>query len=65
MSVFNYQKDQDQIVTITMDMTGPVNAMNAEYKEAMHDTVNKLEKETDIAGVVFASAKKVFLLVAI
>ena len=40
MSVFNYQKDQDGIVTITMDMTGPVNAMNAEYHEAMHNAVN-------------------------
>ena len=60
MSVFNYEKDQDGIVTITMDMTGPVNAMNAEYKEAMNDAVNKLEKEDGLTGVVIASAKKVF-----
>ncbi len=60
MSVFNYQKDQDGIVTITMDMTGPVNAMNAEYHEAMHDAVNKLEAEQDLSGVIIASAKKVF-----
>ena len=60
MSVFKYQKDSHAIVTITMDMTGPVNAMNAEYGVAMHDAVNKLEAETDLAGVVIASAKKVF-----
>ena len=60
MSVFKYEKDQDGIVTITMDMTGPVNAMNAEYKAAMNQAVNKLEKEAGLTGVVIASAKKVF-----
>ncbi len=60
MSVFNYEKDADSIVTITMDMTGPVNAMNAEFREAMLDTVEKLEAETELTGVVFASAKKTF-----
>lgn len=60
MSVFKYEKDADNIVTITMDMTGPVNAMNAEYHEAMSETIAKVEAETDLSGVVFASAKKVF-----
>ncbi len=60
MSVFKYEKDADNIVTITMDMTGPVNAMNAEYHEAMSETIAKVEAETNLAGVVFASAKKVF-----
>ncbi|NNC99872.1 MAG: 3-hydroxyacyl-CoA dehydrogenase [Gammaproteobacteria bacterium] len=60
MSVFKYQKDQDGIVTITMNMTGPVNAMNAEYKTAMNEVVNKLEQEDGLIGVVIASAKKVF-----
>ena len=60
MSVFDYHKDQNGIVTITMDMTGPVNAHNEEYKAAMHETLNHLEKEKDLSGVVLASAKKVF-----
>ena len=60
MSVFNYQKDQQGIVTITMDMTGPVNAINAEYKVAMHDAVNRLEQEQGLMGVILASAKLVF-----
>lgn len=60
MSVFNYEKDQDGIVTVTMDMTGPVNAMNDEYKQAMNETVGKLEQEDGLTGVVIASAKKVF-----
>jgi 3-hydroxyacyl-CoA dehydrogenase/enoyl-CoA hydratase/3-hydroxybutyryl-CoA epimerase len=60
MSVFNYEKDANGIVTVTMDMTGPVNAMNAEYRSAMTETVAKLENEEGLTGVVFASAKKVF-----
>lgn len=60
MSVFNYEKDADGIVTITMDMTGPVNAMNAEYRVAMDATLAQLEAESGLSGVVIASAKKVF-----
>ncbi len=60
MSVFDYEKDPDGIVTVTMNMTGPVNSMNAEYRDAMSATVDRLEAEPGLAGVVFASAKKVF-----
>ena len=60
MSVFNYDKDADGIVTVTMDQTGPVNAMNQEYRLAMAETVDRLEREADLVGVIFASAKKVF-----
>lgn len=60
MSVFHYDKDADGIVTITMDMTGPVNAMNDEYRAAMGDAVLRLESEEGLTGVVLASAKKVF-----
>ncbi len=60
MSVFKYERDQDGIVLVTMDMTGPVNAMNAEYHEAMSETLAKLHAEQGLNGVVIASAKKVF-----
>ena len=60
MSVFQYEKDAAGIVTVTMDMTGPVNAMNAEYRDAMGETMDRLEQEPDLSGVIFASAKKVF-----
>jgi 3-hydroxyacyl-CoA dehydrogenase/enoyl-CoA hydratase/3-hydroxybutyryl-CoA epimerase len=60
MSVFKYEKDSDGIVTVTMDMTGPVNSMNDEYRGAMSATVDRLEREQGLTGVVFASAKKVF-----
>lgn len=60
MSGFIYEKDSDGIVTITMDMTGPVNSMNEEYRVCMADTISRLQSEQDLTGVVFASAKKVF-----
>ncbi|QIB67254.1 enoyl-CoA hydratase-related protein [Kineobactrum salinum] len=57
MSVFKYEKDADGIVTVTIDMTGPVNAMNAQYREAMAATVARLEQESGLCGVIFASAR--------
>lgn len=60
MNVFQYDKDEQGIVTLTMDMTGPVNAMNAEFDEAMTKTIEALEAEADLVGVIFASAKDTF-----
>jgi len=61
MPGIKYEKGTDRIVTITMDMTGPVNAMNDEFIELIDSTVERLEKEKDeIAGVIVASAKKTF-----
>ena len=57
---FIYEKDADGIVTLTMDMAGPVNAMNADFREAIRWLADKLEAEEALKGVVFASAKKTF-----
>jgi 3-hydroxyacyl-CoA dehydrogenase/enoyl-CoA hydratase/3-hydroxybutyryl-CoA epimerase len=56
----HYEKDADGIVTVTMDMSGPVNAMNAEFRDDFGVVVDKLESEEGLTGVVIASAKKVF-----
>ncbi len=57
-----YEKGQDNIVVLTMDMPGQsANTMNAVYREAMGATVARLEAEKDsIAGVIVTSAKKTF-----
>lgn len=61
MTEFHYHRDQDGIVTVTMDMTGQsANTMNARFLPAMQDTLARLEAEKGLAGVVFASAKKTF-----
>ncbi|KAB0564274.1 3-hydroxyacyl-CoA dehydrogenase [Pseudomonas palleroniana] len=57
-----YEKGQDQIVVLTLDMPGQsANTMNAAYREAMAATVTRLEAEKDsLAGVIITSAKKTF-----
>jgi len=60
MSSFEYEKDSDGIVTITMNMTGPANVMNTEFHDSFSSTLDKLEAETELVGVVIASAKKTF-----
>ncbi|AXX32989.1 enoyl-CoA hydratase/isomerase family protein [Actinosynnema pretiosum subsp. pretiosum] len=56
-----YERDAEGVVTLTMDMSGSANVMNAEYQEAMGAVVDRLEAERDeIAGVVLTSAKKTF-----
>ncbi|QKE63602.1 enoyl-CoA hydratase/isomerase family protein [Aquipseudomonas campi] len=57
-----YEKGQDNIVVLTIDMPGQsANTMNAQYREAMGQTVARLEAEKDsIAGVIVTSAKKTF-----
>lgn len=60
MGEFAYEKDSDGIVTITMDMDGPVNAMNADFGPLFADAVAKLEAEGGLTGVVISSAKDTF-----
>ena len=62
MSGFIYTKDDNNIVTITIDMNGPVNVVNIEYGNQLRQTVDRLEKEKGaIAGVVMTSAKETFV----
>jgi 3-hydroxyacyl-CoA dehydrogenase / enoyl-CoA hydratase / 3-hydroxybutyryl-CoA epimerase len=60
MSGFNYEKDADNIVTITMDMDGPVNSMSPAFLPLLEETVAKLEAEEGLKGVVLTSAKSTF-----
>ena len=62
-----YEKGQDRIVVLTIDMPGQsANTMNAVYREAMAECVARLVADKDdIAGVIITSAKKTFLPAAI
>ena len=57
---FFYEKDADGIVALTMDMAGPVNAMNGDFREAIEWLANRLEVEEDLKGVVITSGKSTF-----
>lgn len=60
--MIRYERDDEGIVTLTMDdPNAGANTMNAAYKAAMGETVDRLEAERDeITGVVLTSGKKTF-----
>ena len=59
---FNYKKDQQNIVTITMDMDGrSTNVINEEFSQFWIEALEKLENEKILTGVILTSAKKTFL----
>ncbi|MFC3614485.1 3-hydroxyacyl-CoA dehydrogenase NAD-binding domain-containing protein [Lutimaribacter marinistellae] len=60
MGEFRYEKDADGIVTVTMDMDGPVNAMNAQFWPLFAETMDRLESEDGLKGVIWTSAKDTF-----
>ena len=59
---FNYKKDQQNIVIITMDMDGrSTNVINEEFSQLWIEALEKLENEKILTGVIITSAKKTFL----
>jgi len=51
----HYDKDADGIVTVTMDMAGPVNAMNEEFRNDFGEVVDQppaaREGQAPVAGI--------------
>ena len=60
MPSFGYQQDSNGIVTVTMDMDGPINCMNLAFIPMLANTVEKLESEPSVTGVIIASNKTTF-----
>ena len=59
---FKYEKDDQNIVTLIMDMPGrSANIINEKYSLSLLDNVRKLEAEKNLNGVIITSAKKTFL----
>jgi 3-hydroxyacyl-CoA dehydrogenase/enoyl-CoA hydratase/3-hydroxybutyryl-CoA epimerase len=61
-SPVRYEKDPENVVTITFDAPGaPVNTMTEAWEKAFAATVERLEREKTLTkGVILASAKKTF-----
>ena len=57
-----FEKDSDNIVTLTMDMPGQsANTMNQDFRDAILKVADRLAGEVStVRGVIFASAKKTF-----
>ncbi len=59
---FKYEKDAQNIVTLTLDMPGrSANVLNAEFGEGFRQALDKLAAEPDLAGIIVTSGKKTFL----
>lgn len=57
-----YEKDDQSIVTLTLDMPGrPVNLISAAFDEAFADVLHRLENEKPLIGVIVTSAKETFM----
>ncbi|UIP24705.1 3-hydroxyacyl-CoA dehydrogenase NAD-binding domain-containing protein [Acinetobacter towneri] len=61
MSAIHYYKNADNIVILTFDSPNQsANTMNADFRDALAQVVQKLKADEQVAGIIFASAKKTF-----
>ena len=61
MSAIQFEKNADNIVILTLDSPNQsANTMNADFRAALAETVDKLQADDNIAGIIFRSAKKTF-----
>ena len=59
---FRYDKDEQNIVTRTLDMPGrSANVLNEEFGRGLAEVLARLQAETALAGVILTSGKKTFL----
>ena len=59
---FQYKKDSENIVTLTLDMPGrSANVINTEFGEGLTRALERLTEEEPLAGVIVTSAKKTFM----
>lgn len=61
MSAIQFEKNADNIVILTLDSPNKsANTMNADFRAALAETVEKLQADDNIAGIIFRSNKKTF-----
>ena len=59
---FKYSKDENNIVTLTMDREGhSANVINYAFGESFREILVKLQAEKDLRGIILTSAKETFL----
>lgn len=60
MGEFRFHQDDEGIVTVTMDMDGPVNTMSEAFWPLYSGTIARLEATEGLTGVIWTSAKDTF-----
>lgn len=59
---FKYSKDENNIVTLTMDLEGrSANVINLAFGASFREALTRLQAEADLRGVIITSAKETFL----
>ncbi len=62
MNAITYTRDDQGIVTLTMDMPNrSANVLNQEFFDALEEVLMKLEADDSLTGVILTSAKKLFM----
>jgi len=57
-----YSKDENNIVTLTLDREGhSANVINMKFGESFREVLAKLQAEKDLRGIILTSAKETFL----
>jgi 3-hydroxyacyl-CoA dehydrogenase/enoyl-CoA hydratase/3-hydroxybutyryl-CoA epimerase len=60
--MINYSKDSDNIVTLTLDNPNrSANLINIAFGEKFREVLAQLQADTDIRGIIIASAKDTFM----
>ena len=58
----HYAKDEQHVVTLTLDQPGhSANIINAEFGVSLATSLERLQMEENLAGVIVTSAKKTFM----
>lgn len=58
----NYEKDEQGIVTLTMDMPDrSANVLNEVFYEAFIDAMDKIQADDEVKGAIITSGKKLFM----
>ncbi|MQW91331.1 3-hydroxyacyl-CoA dehydrogenase [Acinetobacter wanghuae] len=61
MSAIQFEKNADNIVILTLDSPNQsANTMNADFRQALSETVKKLKADDAVTGIIFSSNKKTF-----
>ncbi|WP_406612825.1 3-hydroxyacyl-CoA dehydrogenase NAD-binding domain-containing protein [Acinetobacter schindleri] len=61
MSAIQFEKTADNIIVLTFDSPNQsANTMNADFRTALSEVVDRLKVDDEISGIIFRSAKKTF-----
>lgn len=54
MAEFGYTNDEEGIVTVCVDLDGPVRIPSSDFSRLLAATVDRLEKDSGLTGVIFS-----------